>query len=241
MGGMCLSRDSNSLLIMAATWKCCRTPWSLLLHGVFSACAGPDPPRPKWWVENVLRGTQEQPHPVSNVWGGCRRLNLHTLQMPQSWSSLNVCEAFESPGALSMGHKACWVCTSALHRGPRWCCGWVVSSPFLLFPRSPQVHACSNHPARSWWLSNLGFLGFCPHWSLSPAPSHRQTPDQPLVEQVGDFFTGVFHCGALELESRGDGGVAHLQDRGPGAGQCMICDFPRSWRQAKLWRYSLKI
>lgn len=106
MGGMCLSRDSNSLLIMATTWKCCRTPWSLLLHGVFSACAGPDLPRPKWWVENVLRGTQEQPHPVSNVWGGRRRLNLCALQMPQSWNSPNVCEAFESPGALSMGHKA---------------------------------------------------------------------------------------------------------------------------------------
>lgn len=118
MGGMRLSRDSNSLLIMATNWKCCMTPWSLLLRRVFSAYAGPDAPRPPSCVVNAPWDSQERPHPVSNVWGGHKRLNLCTLQMLQSRSSpfqtcvrhLKVLEFF----SWATRRGACWICTSAL-------------------------------------------------------------------------------------------------------------------------------
>lgn len=63
MGGMDLSRDSSSLLIMATMWKCCPARWSWLLQGVFCVHAGPGTPRQPPRVGNGLWDTQEQPHP----------------------------------------------------------------------------------------------------------------------------------------------------------------------------------
>lgn len=62
MGGMHLSRDSSSLLIMSTTWKRCPAPWSQLLQGVFRVYAGPGTPSHPPCVGNGLWDTQEQPH-----------------------------------------------------------------------------------------------------------------------------------------------------------------------------------
>lgn len=139
MGGMHLSRDSNSLLIMATMWKCCTTPWSLLLWGVFSVHTGPDTHSPLLCVVNAPWDTQEQPHPVNNVWGGHKRLNLRTLQMLQSWSrpfetcarQLKVLELF----GWATRHGARWICTSALP-----CRAALVLWVGCLLSLSPQRH-----------------------------------------------------------------------------------------------------
>ena len=165
-----LSHDSNSLLITTTMWKCSMTPWSLLLRGVFSAYAVPDTPNPPSCVVNAPWDVQEQPHPLSDVWGGRKRLNLPTLQMLQSSSSpfqtcvrhLKVLEPF---GCAPLAH---WICTSALLRraavmfllSPWRHCIWssVLQEPVGLCT-CEQVGSI-RHPARSWWLRCLGFLGF---------------------------------------------------------------------------------
>lgn len=227
MGGMCLSRDSNSFLIIAATWKCCRTPWSLLLWGVFSVCAGPDPPRPKWATCEVGAGG----------W-------TSALYRCHSHGVAQACVRHLK--ALYMGHKA-WgmlglhLCPSQRAAVVLWVGCLLSLSPLCREPTDP----CTSWPPCQELVAQVpGFSEVCVLTQAShllPATNRHQI--NLWYSRWGIFFAGVFHCGALvllQLESRGNGGVAHLQDRGPGAGECMSHSFPQSWRQTKLWGYSLK-